>query len=194
MAGGPNPGCVPTNSRFIHFGYNPHWLKQPNTTKFLWTCLKSRDTIASHPGELAQGPENTHNILFGHHKERQELLRLCTSGTDDTAHNLFRCPARAGCDNCKIGSKLGIISQRALEEQQEIRDLLQFIPETKTSPGYYQSKLPLKPDYGSKTVTTKMKQMMPISGCLRLWKALKRTQKPFKTASWTYLTEASSFL
>ena len=54
--------------------------------------------------------------------------------------------------NCKIGSKLGIISQRALEEQQEIRELLQFIPETKTSPGYYQIELPLKADYGSHIV------------------------------------------
>ena len=114
------------------------------------TCLEQTNTVASCSGELAQG--KTHTVLLGSHKERQELIRLCTNGTDDTAHNVFRCPACAGCENCKIASKLGIISQRALEEQQEIREHLQFIPGPKGGQGYYQSRLPLKQDFASHTV------------------------------------------
>ena len=94
----------------------------------------------------------TQTVLLGNHQERQELIRLCTNGTDDTAHNVFRCPACAGCANCKIASRLGIISQRALEEQQEIRENLQFIKEPKGGQGYYQSRLPLKQDFASHTV------------------------------------------
>jgi hypothetical protein len=116
----------------------------------LCTCLKQTDTIASCTEEVDKG--RTQTVLLGNHQERQELIRLCTNGTDDTAHNVFRCPACAGCANCKIASKLGIISARALEEQQEIRENLQFITEKKGGRGYYQSRLPLKQDYASHTV------------------------------------------
>ena len=44
------------------------------------------------------------------------------------------------------------VSQRSLEEQQEIKALLQFIPKTQAHPGYYKSKLSLKKDYPAHTV------------------------------------------
>ena len=133
MAGGPVPGSVPAAARLSHLGCNLHLLKQHSSTGFSCTCLKPSDTIDSSHGELALSHPTTHNVLLNHHQARKDLIHLCTTGTDDTAHNLFRCPARAGCQNCKIGNRLCIVSQRSLEEQQEIEALLQFIPKTLVS-------------------------------------------------------------
>ena len=115
----------------------------------------------------------------------RELINQCTRGTEreENIHELFRCPACLGCKTCRMVRKLKCVSLNELSEQFHLRSIIKFIPGPVEGQGYYESPLPLLPDYKN-NIESNFEQANTAN--IKLIESLQKTPQDLKAVQESY--------